>query len=208
MNIAVECDCGQVQGLVNPKNLFGYRAACLCDDCQAYAYYLQRSDTLDINGGTDIIPSMPSHYQITAGAEKLSCVRLSDKGMYRWYAECCKTPMGNAMASASMPYIGIPERIFEKKNSTSTIEELFGPVTERMQAQFAKGELPPLSKKTVSFGFMVRVIKFILIAKMKGAGSPSPFFNSDGQPIKLPRVLSKSERDALRPLTGSKRNDI
>lgn len=208
MNIAVECDCGQVQGLVNPKNLKGYRAVCLCDDCQSYAHYLNRGDTLDANGGTDIIPSMPASYQITSGHNLLSCLRLSDKGMYRWYAKCCKTPMGNAMTSPSMPYIGIPERIFEKKNSKSTVEELFGPIRERMQAQFAKGDLPPISKKTVSLPFMFRVIKFIIKAKIKGANSPSPFFSEDGKPTKEAKVLSKAEREAAHALAGTKRNDI
>lgn len=208
MNISVECDCGQVKGSVNPKNLKGYRAVCLCDDCQAYAHYLNRADTLDINGGTDIIPATPSSYKFTSGFEKLNCVRLSDKGMYRWYAECCKTPMGNAMVSPSMPYIGIPAHIFEKHNSKEMIETTFGPITERMQAQFAIGPLPKLAKKTVSAGFMFRVIKFILVAKIKGKGHPSPFFSDKGVPLKSAKILSPSERDALRPLTGSKRSDI
>ncbi|MGC2823639.1 MAG: DUF6151 family protein, partial [Pseudolabrys sp.] len=115
MKMAVECDCGKVKATIESKHLKGYRAVCLCDDCQAYAHYLQRADILDANGGTDIIPAMPSHYTIQEGHEKIKCVRLSDKGMFRWYASCCQSPIGNSMSSQAMPYLGVPARMFNKK---------------------------------------------------------------------------------------------
>jgi hypothetical protein len=169
---------------------------------------LNRADTLDANGGTDIIPVMPSHLQFSQGWDQMQNVRLYRSGMFRWYAGCCKTPIGNAMTSAKMPYIGMAERIFTKKNSVAKVEDEFGPITERMQAQFAKGELPPGARKTVSPGFMLRVLKFIISAKFTGAGSPSPFFDSEGIPTKEPYILKKEERESLRPLCGTKRTDI
>ena len=208
MKMAVECDCGKVKATIESKHLRGYRAVCLCDDCQAYAHYLQRADILDANGGTDIIPAMPSHYTIQEGHEKIKCVRLSDKGMFRWYASCCQSPIGNSMSSRAMPYLGVPSRMFNKKNSTEQIENEFGPVRERIQAQFAKGPLPPLAQKTVSLPFMLRVIKFIAFAKLSRAGSSSPFFKADGKPVSEPYVLTTQERDALRPLCGVKRADF
>jgi hypothetical protein len=208
MEMELGCDCGKFKGTVDTKYLKGFRAVCLCDDCQAFAHFLKRPDTLDANGGTDIVPVMPSHYKIILGKENLKSVRLVEKGMYRWYADCCKSPIGNAMSSPAMPYIGVPYRIFEKRYSKDQIDRQFGPVTERMQAQFAKGPLPPLARKTVSMGFMLRVLKFILRAKLTGGGSPSPFFLSDGSPAVKPQVLTKEERDALRPLCGTKRTDI
>ncbi|UYL07245.1 DUF6151 family protein [Bdellovibrio sp. SKB1291214] len=208
MLMAFECDCGKVKGTVESKRLKGFRAVCLCDDCQAYAHYLKRADTLDANGGTDIIPVMPSHLKFTDGWEQMKNLRLYKSGMYRWYADCCKTPIGNGMTSAKMPYIGMAERIFTKKNSSQKVQEEFGPITEHMQAQFGKGTLPADSRKTVSPGFMFRVLKFILTAKFTGAGSPSPFFDSEGIPTKEPYVLTKEERESLRPLCGSKRTDV
>ncbi|WP_413575440.1 DUF6151 family protein [Bdellovibrio sp. HCB290] len=208
MQMAFECDCGKVKGTVDANRLKGYRAVCLCDDCQAYAHYLKRADTLDANGGTDIIPMMPSHMKITEGMEQLKSVRLYRAGMFRCYAECCKTPIGNAMASPKMPYIGMPARVFEKKSSAASVNEIFGPVNERMQAQFAIGPLPPRAQKKVSFGFMLRVLKFMLTAKITGAGYPSPFFTSEGNPTLVPYVLTKEERESLRPLCGTLRTDI
>jgi len=207
MKLSVECDCGAVRGDVDTKHLHGYRAVCLCDDCQAFAHYLKRGDTLDTNGGTDIIPMMPSHYVFTSGFERMECVRLSNTGMYRWYANCCKTPMGNAM-SPSMAYIGVPSRIFLKMHSAEQVDKVFGPIRERMQARFALGALPPLAQKKVSLGFMLRVVKFMLVSKLTGAGKPTPFFDSKGEPVKSAHILSQREREELRPLCGKPRNDI
>lgn len=208
MQMNVECDCGSVHGTIESKHLKGYRAICLCDDCQAYAHYIQRPDVLDVNGGTDIIPVMPSHYTLQTGTDKLKCVRLTDKGMFRWYASCCNSPMGNSMNSQAIPYIGVPARVFAKKYSVVQIEKEFGPVRERMQAQFAKGPLPPLSQKTVSFSFMLRAMKLIAFAFFTGSGKPSPFFKKDGELISEPYILSESERNSLRSLCGVKRTDF
>lgn len=206
MEINVACDCGKVKGAVDPKYLKGYRAICLCNDCQAYAHSLGRPDLLDANGGTDIIPCTPAQYKITAGKDLLRCTRLSDQGMFRWSSSCCKTPMGNAMSSPDMPYIGIPQHIFLKNQSTGKIDEIFGPVRERMQAQYAIGDtLPPLSRKTVSLPFLLRAIKLILSAKLRKAGSPSPFFTDDGKPLSEPQVLSPQELAALHARSGQKR---
>lgn len=205
MQMNVECDCGAVKGSVESKHLKGYRAICLCDDCQAFAHHIQRADILDANGGTDIIPVMPSHYILQTGTENLKCVRLSSKGMFRWYTSCCKSPMGNSMSSQTMPYIGVPAHLFSKKYTAEQIEKEFGPIRERMQAQFARGPLPPLSQKKVSFSFLLRVIKFIAVAILTGTSKPSPFLNKKGNPISEPYVLKKQEREALRSLCGVKR---
>lgn len=208
MQINIECDCGAVKGIVESKYLKGYRAICLCDDCQAYAHYIQRADTLDVNGGTDIIPVMPSHYTFQAGTENLKCVRLSGKGMFRWYASCCNSPMGNSMSSSVIPYVGVPARVFAKKNSAEQIENEFGPVRERIQAQFAKGPLPSLSQKKVSFPFILRAIKLIVFAMLTGGGKSSPFLKKDGKPISEPYILSENERESLSFLCGVKRDDV
>lgn len=207
MEMNIECDCGTVKGIIDSKNLKGYRAICLCDDCQAYAHFLHRADTLDVNGGTDIIPVMPSHYTLQSGAEKLQCMRLSPKGLFRWYASCCNSAMGNAMPTSKIPYIGVPARLFAKKYSAAQLEKEFGPVIERIQAQFAKGALPPLAQKKVSWSFLLRVFKFMVFAKLTGKGKPSPFFTQYGKPITEPYILSKQERTALRALCGVKRTD-
>ncbi len=61
MNIPLKCKCGALRGLANDVSpTTGKRIICLCDDCQAYAYYLGRPEILDANGGTDVIPVAPA----------------------------------------------------------------------------------------------------------------------------------------------------
>lgn len=116
--------------------------------------------------------------------------------------------MGNTMPTQKIPYIGVPARVFAKQYSAEQIENEFGPVLERVQAQFAKGTtLPPLALKKVSLLYLLRVMKFIIFAKLMGAGKPSPFFNNRGEPVSKPYILSKQERMELRPLCGMKRQD-
>jgi hypothetical protein len=75
----------------------GTRGICYCDDCQAYARFLGGEDLLDRWGGTGLYQIMPKRVRFDAG-DKLRCVRLSDKGMHRWYVDCCRTPVGNTIS--------------------------------------------------------------------------------------------------------------
>lgn len=205
MELSIECQCGSLEGTVDTSYAKGYRAICLCDDCQAYAHYLKRADILDPNGGTDIFPLPPAQLKITRGREHLRSVRLSPQGMFRWFAGCCQSPIGNTMPTQTMPYMGVVHSILEKKNSAAELEKWFGPVRARMQGQYGIGKLPPNTLKTVSPSLIIRVLKFIAITLIRGKGRPSPFFNDDGKPEVQTTVLSKMERDILRPLCGDKR---
>lgn len=104
-HVSLQCRCGSLQGqALVPAPSVKYRIVCLCDDCQAYAHFLgQAGKILDANGGTDISPFPPSHIQLTHGGENLRCMRLSPKGMDRWYAGCCNTPIGNTLQSKKTP---------------------------------------------------------------------------------------------------------
>ena len=84
--IKLKCACGQVKG--NTKNVnkkSGTRIMCCCDDCQSFAQYLNKeSSVLDQYGGTDIFQLPISNIKITEGIKHIVCVRLSEKGLYRW----------------------------------------------------------------------------------------------------------------------------
>src|SRR6218665_2143157 len=100
--IELECECGKVKGFTHTDARS--RFVCLCNDCQAYAVELgTAARTLDKNGGTEILPVYPADTKIVTGREQLRCLRLSDKGMYRWYADCCKTPIANVPEARGMP---------------------------------------------------------------------------------------------------------
>ena len=46
---------------------------------------------------------MPAHVKLGAGTDAMRCLRLSDKGVLRWYTDCCRTPIGNTAASPRFP---------------------------------------------------------------------------------------------------------
>ncbi|MHB8455632.1 MAG: DUF6151 family protein [Acidiferrobacterales bacterium] len=66
-----------------------------CRDWQVFARLLDRTDVLDEAGGADIFQIPPRHMKITAGADAVLCLRLSDRNVYRSYTEYCQTPIGN-----------------------------------------------------------------------------------------------------------------
>jgi hypothetical protein len=47
----------------------GFRFVCYCQDCQAFARFLERPDVLDPAGGTDIFQMPPGRVKFIAGAD-------------------------------------------------------------------------------------------------------------------------------------------
>jgi len=189
--VPLKCSCGAVQGVASSVTAkSGNRVVCCCDDCQLFARYLDREDVmLDKYGGTDIFQMPISHVSIIQGAEKIRCVRLSRKGMFRWYVECCKTPIGNTM-SAGVPLIGV---IHNFMDDTSNREKNIGPVLGYTQTKFAKKALPPdRNQSTFPIGLILRFLSKVILWKLKGLNRPSPFFSSSGSPVSEPHILSSN----------------
>ncbi|MFL5814082.1 MAG: DUF6151 family protein [Bdellovibrionia bacterium] len=206
MLIPLKCKCGLLRGQVEFSRSMNKRIVCLCNDCQAYAHYLDRVDQmLDANGGTDIIPVHPAKIRLTHGVENLACVRLSDDGVYRWYAGCCKTPIANT-PQGRHPYAGIVTKILDLGDDSAKLDSALGPVFARINGKYG---IPPLAKGTsqnTPLRVFLYVIKFMLVGKMKGLRLPSPFTNPEtDRPALKPTVLSDPEYYALIDRTGPKR---
>lgn len=88
------CRCGQVEGRIDPRRTHA-RTSCYCRDCRAFARWLGGVELLDAGGGTDILAMAPDGLRITRGFEKMACMSLGTRGLLRWYASCCRTPLGN-----------------------------------------------------------------------------------------------------------------
>jgi len=174
----------------------------MCDDCQAYAHFLGKAkQVLDANGGTDIFPVTPSHLKITAGAEHLKCLRLSPKGMFRWYAGCCKTPIANSMPSPQFPFAGVIHTIMDHSADNQTRDEALGPIIARVQGKHGIGPLPPGTHPTAPLSLILNTLRFLLLAWIKKQHKPSPFFDlTTGKPKVEPYILTPSERQGLRKL--------
>src|SRR5882724_2469514 len=93
--LQLRCRCGRVRGVANevaPNS--GFRFVCYCQDCQAFARFLERPDVLDTEGGTDIFHIPAGRVKLTTGTDAVRCLHFSSK-IFRWYTDCCRTPIGN-----------------------------------------------------------------------------------------------------------------
>lgn len=191
MMIPLRCRCGDLRASLDVAPKSGMRLVCYCDDCRAFAHALDRPDTLDPAGGTEIFVTTPARLTLTSGLERLCCLRLSSEGMLRWYAGCCNTPLANTMHRPGFPSVSI-HRAFIVAGDTTVL----GPIT-RLNARFALGPVAADAEQSTSLATMAKIVIFMLAAWLRGAHKPNPLF-SDGKPVCPPKILSLAERDALR----------
>jgi hypothetical protein len=202
MNIQAElrCRCGEVRAVVrdpSPKTV--NRVICYCDDCQAFAHQLGRADLLDVHGGTDVVQVAPASLTFVQGQDKIAALRLSPKGLFRWHARCCNTPVGNTL-TPSVPFVGVVAQAFETHGQNP--DALFGRPVGTNLGKFAIGDVQGKTKG-VSLSLLLRVLRLVLGWRLTGKTWPHPFFERDSGAPRYPViVLSREQRDALRPLCG------
>jgi len=165
-----------------------FRILCCCDDCQAFADFLdKREQILDQFGGTDLLQTNQAQISIDKGREHLHAIRLRPKGLLRRYTGCCSTPVALTL-NARMPFASVVHNFIDKKDREMKI----GPTSTWVQTQHAIGEpdYPKCSEK-FPIGLTLRVIGRILLWKLRGKHQPSTFFDNNGKPIAQPTVLAE-----------------
>jgi hypothetical protein len=182
---------------VSPKAV--NRAVCYCNDCQAFLHHLGRADLLDEHGGSDVVQVAPASLAFLRGSERIVAVRLQAKGLYRWYASCCNTPVGNTLKPA-FPFVGIVIGVFEA--SASRRDDFFGKPVGASFGRFAIGSAPEGSAG-VDLRVLARVLAMVVRWRVTGRTWPHPFFDRATRAPSHPvTTLTRAERDALRPLCG------
>jgi hypothetical protein len=196
----LQCRCGAVHGNVaNASPETANRMVCYCDDCQAFLHHLARPDLLDARGGTDIVQVAPATLSFDRGDDRIVGVRLTPKGLFRWYASCCRTPLGNTLGPA-IPFVGIVARAFEV--GTQRLDDVFGRPVGASLEKFALGG-PPGGKARVNARLIFRALGLVLGWRLRGQTWPHPYFDRASRAPTHPlTTLSPEERDALRPLCG------
>jgi hypothetical protein len=193
-DVLLRCQCGQVRGVacqVSPVS--GFRFICYCTDCQMFSRFLGRPDVLDAQGGTDIFQMPPARLAITAGADLLRCVRLSDQ-VLRWYAECCKTPIANTAARPGFPIAGVIHTFFDRPL------DVLGPPLCRLFDRSALAPLPATTPPPASMKHFARRASRLLGWWVRGLARPTPFFDERTQaPRATPHVITPGERAASSP---------
>jgi hypothetical protein len=193
----LRCRCGEVRGIVSDASpRTANRVVCYCDDCQAFARRLDRADLLNPQGGSDIIQVAPASLSFVQGQDRIKGL---PKGLYRWYASCCNTPVGNT-ASPAVPFVGLFAATFD--HGTQRASDVFGQPTGAVFGKYAIGKTPAGSEG-VKLSLLLRAVGKIFGWRLRGRAWPHPFFKRDtGAPAYPVNVLSHKEREALRPLCG------
>jgi hypothetical protein len=196
--IELRCRCGEVRGIItNASARTVNRLICYCDDCQAFAHHLGRADMLDEKGGSDIVQVAPATFRFTTGDDRIAGLRLSPKGLYCWHTTCCNTPMGNTMGPG-VPFVGLLAPTFD----VPWPDAIVGAPTGALLGKFAIGE-PPAGSTNTNLLILIRAIARIFGWKFSGKTWPHPLFSRETRaPIHPVTVLSKEQREALRPFCG------
>ncbi|MFC5460946.1 DUF6151 family protein [Massilia niabensis] len=197
MTIELRCRCGKLQGEVDAAGVAA-RAVCYCKDCQAFARFLEReggkADVLDAAGGTEVAATLPGAVRFTSGLEHLGCMSLSPRGLYRWYATCCRTPIGNTPRDRKTPYVGLVRACLDAP--PETLDRQLGRSRIVVETGSALAPVKPTPVRTA--WAVVKIGTSILRARIGGGYRNNPFFLSDGSaPLRQPRVLTLDERAAL-----------
>jgi hypothetical protein len=166
------------------------RCICYCHDCRAFMHWLGREDVLDERGGTDIIQVARARLTIETGLDQLRCLRLSSRGLHRWYVECCKTPIANTMPR--IPFAGL-SRVSLELPDPSVL-----PDPDLIHGRSAVGGLPPGASAGLSLRGVARPARLFASWMAHGLGQPTPLFDRSEKPRVEPRVLTSSEREKLR----------
>lgn len=191
----LQCRCGTVKGHVVRPGM-AVRMVCYCADCQAFAQFLGRPDKmLNANGGTAIVALLPGQVRFEQGLESLACMSLSERGLVRWYASCCNTPIGNTPREFKMPYVGLVDSCLA--SDSPTLQESFGPLRMVLGTKSASGDVKPTSVVGL-VAAMVRLMTSVFGARLRGEYKNNPFFDAQtGKPALAPRVLTKEERERV-----------
>lgn len=183
--VAWSCKCGSLKGVLQDvSRSSGTRVVCYCKDCQAFARHLGAHAVLDEQGGTDIYQTLPRHFEITSGVENLGCLRLSPKGLLRWYAKCCNTPLCNTLANNKFYMVGM------LSDTTVSGKEALGPIKAQTNVAGAIGGGVKSKGQLKAIGDILSRQLGAMIWKR----TQHPFFDDAGTPIVEPTTLSLEER--------------
>lgn len=191
MTAEFACSCAATAWHVTAP-LRGSRLICYCADCQSFARHLG-ADVLTEAGGTELLQLAPSQVSFTRGAENLRMLRLSPKGLSRWYTGCCKTPVANTLKSPKLAFASL----FCAAHRGAP--KALGPVRAQVNTVWASG--PGKPRKDSGLGRMVMgFAQRMLAERISGRWQQTPFFAPpDWAPVAEPQVLSRQERLRARP---------
>ena len=193
----LRCRCGAVRGEMDTSRAYA-RATCYCRDCRAFVRFLGAPGVLDASGGADIVATAPTAVRFTSGTEHIACMSLGPRGLLRWYAACCRTPLANTPREPKLPYVGMVTACFDAE--PRVVEAALGRrdrIVLNTESATAPVRATPLAFVTGG----LRIFAGILRARLR-RDRGSPFFDASGQPLREPEVISREQRAELQRNAG------
>ncbi len=190
-----QCECGAIQGVVHesfPPS--GRRLVCHCNDCQAFAHYLDREkQMLDDHAGTHVYQMDSSKFTISKGQDKLACVTVTGGPLLRWYCATCKTPIANTLSSTRFPFLSLILSAFDQGKTDAVL----GSAVEHVAIPSGAGD-PGKVKTAGMAGMLWQLLVRAIKARFNPELKKSPLFDDDtGKPLAVPVKLERSERLAI-----------
>jgi len=158
-----------VRGVADFSAASRVHVVCHCGDCSAYARHLGRE------GAIEIVQMTPAQVRIIEGAEQLRCLRLTERGLTRWFTACCGTPLANTVRSPRAPFVGVMRCVLVTDD-----EALLG-----AKVHVNGGRRTPLA-------VVLRAAWFLIVGFIARRHRPSPFFDAKGELVARPEVLTRS----------------
>ena len=182
------CRCGSVRGELDTRAPAPIRCICYCRDCQAQARHFGVEDVfMDAHAGIEIVQVASGNISVVKGLDQVEALRLTPRGVYRFYAGCCGTPLFSTAPAESWPVSGMPAAVMDA--DAATRERVFGPVEF---VPFKSGMVGVAPKRKGVVRQMARLLGQMRAAKRMGrAGSP---VWKDGEPVVDPRLITEEER--------------
>ncbi|APX11040.1 DUF6151 family protein [Tateyamaria omphalii] len=187
VDLPFACDCGKLRGTllgVSPTN--GTRIECYCHDCRATELYAGQPDPAP--GGVQLYQTVPDRVRFDAGEDQLAVFSLSDQGLLRWQARCCGAILFN---TARKPKIAFASFRTDRLADDSPL----GPIKARAFVRKPNGKRGHEGGLKFLAGFVGRALPRLLTGRWK----QTPFFTSDGQPVRDIHVVTEAERTSLYP---------
>jgi len=186
--LQLACSCGQLRATMpGAAARSGTHVACHCSDCRAGQLHLGQPDPAP--GPVDLFQTTPDNIELTSGADHLGLFRLSPKGLFRWYATCCNSPLFNTSTSAKVPFVSLPIALMDTP-------ERVGPIIAEVNIRKPDGKK---QNKGLARA-LLKLLPAILATRLSGRWRRTPFFDIEtGKPVVAPHILSKDARAALYP---------
>ena len=176
------CACGEVSGHLSVRPPRGAtHLVCHCDDCLTAEVAM--GQPYPGSAGVAVVQTTPDRVHFESGADRLAILRLSPKGLYRWYAACCGVPLFNTPVKMGVPYVALVAR-------RAIAPEDLGRVAAHVNAG---------SENRGALRAIPGIIGRTLAARVTGRWKQTPFFAEDGSPVAEAHVLTRAQRAAAAP---------